>query len=536
MATNPRETRSGESLLHHRSALAGRPLRELLATPGRVGDMTLRSGSVVIDLSRSRADATTLTLLTELVDELDIPAQLRAMCAGERVNHTEDRPALHTALRLPPEERLVVDGHDIAREVQGVYQRIDDFVTAVHSGKWRGGTGERITSVVNIGIGGSDLGPRMVTRALRRHHLPGIDVRFVANVDPADLTYALAGLRPENTLFVVVSKTFTTVETLANARAARDWITQAMNKEAVAQHMVAVTAATSRAVEFGVSDTAVFGFWDWVGGRFSVSSPVGLAIELAVGPESMREFRAGMRSVDEDLLNQPARDNGAVMLGMLDVWYSTFCDYTSRAVVPYSQDLELLPAHLQQLQMESNGKSTTFDGEPVTWRTSPSVWGTSGTNGQHAYFQLLHQGTEVIPVDFIGVLDPQADERSLLVQANLLAQASALAIGRTAAEVSSDHVDPDLVAHRTMPGNRPSSLLLLPDSSPRAIGQLIALYEHRTVVAGLAWGINPFDQWGVELGKQLANALLPALSGEPLPPGSDAATAATLKRMRSPSA
>ena len=525
------ETEAGRALGSHHHSLATVPLRRLLAQPGRVEQLTRSAGDLVIDFTRARADATTLSMLCDLADELQIPKWLHAMARGEAVNTTEHRPALHTALRLPPGGSLIVDGVDIAAQVAATNERVSAFVEAVHSGAWRGSTGERIRSVVNIGIGGSDLGPRTVVQALRHHHLPDIDVRFVSNVDPADLGSLLPLLDPATTIFLVVSKTFTTIETLTNAKAARHWLTEHLGVDAVAQHVVAVTAATDRAVSFGIQPAGVFGFWDWVGGRFSLSSPVGLAIELAVGSDAMTELRAGMHVVDQHVLDTPPPDHGALLLGMLDVWYTTYFGVTSKAVVPYSQDLSLLPAHLQQLQMESNGKSTTRDGEPVQWRTSPSVWGAAGTNGQHAFFQMLHQGTGLIPIDFVGVVSAESDADTKLLQANLVAQAAALAIGRSADELRADGVSEALVPHRTMPGNHPSTMVLLPDLSPFSVGQLIALYEHATVVAGLAWGINPFDQWGVELGKQLAAELLPVFNGSPPPEHTDPATLATLRAL-----
>jgi glucose-6-phosphate isomerase len=535
VVTDPRETAAGRALQRNKSELADTSLRELLGAEGRVEAMTLRTGDLSVDLSRARANSQTLSLLCELALEVDLPGRLRAMTEGQHINSTEDRPALHTALRLPPGTGLVVDGRDVAAEVQAVYSRMHAFTGEIHEGRWRGHTGQRITTVVNIGIGGSDLGPRMVVRALRQHHVEGIEVRFASNVDPADLAATVSDLDPASTLFVVVSKTFTTVETLTNARAARHWLTDSLGPEAVGQHMVAVSAATDRAVEFGIKQDAVFGFWDWVGGRYSLSSPVGLAIELAIGSDAMRDFRAGMHVIDTELTKTPLSQNAACLLGLLDVWYSTFWELTSKAVVPYAQDLELLPAHMQQLQMESNGKSTTVAGDPVTWRTCPSVWGTPGTNGQHAYFQLLHQGTDIVPVDFIGVMSGD-DEASALLKANLVAQASTLALGRSAEELRADGVNESLIPHRTMPGNRPSTMILLPDLQPGSVGQLIALYEHSTAVAGLVWGINPFDQWGVELGKQRASALLPALTGGDVPAGTDPATAATLAALRRASA
>jgi glucose-6-phosphate isomerase len=534
--TGPLQTHSGASLQAHLTELNSQPLRELLRQPGRVEAFTFTAGDLTIDLSRARADEATLSLLVDLAEELEVPQLLQAMMRGDIVNVAEHRPALHTACRLPRDAALVVDGVDVATEVRQVYDRIDEFVDSVHEGRWLGATGNRIESVVNIGIGGSDLGPRTVVRALRAHAVPGISVHFVANVDPADLTAVLEGLNPETTLFVIVSKTFTTVETLSNARVARQWLTAALGDDAVSSHMVAVSAEVERAVEFGISADAVFGFWDWVGGRYSLSSPVGLSIQLAIGSNGMRQLRAGMHHVDLDLVTQPPANNGALMLGMLDVWYSTFCDYRTKAVIPYAQDLELLPAHFQQLQMESNGKSVTRDGEPVFWHTCPTVWGSPGTNGQHAFFQLLHQGTESVIIDLIGVIEQPDDQRATLLQANLVAQSAALANGQTAEELRATGLDPAVIPHRLMPGNRPSTVISLPRLDPSGIGQLIALYEHSTVVAGLAWGISPFDQWGVELGKALATQLAPALAGGPIPDGTDPATAETIARLRRPSA
>ncbi len=532
---DPRQTQAGRALQSHIAQLDEHPLRDLLHQPGRVAHLTFESGDLTVDITRARADETVVGLLADLAGELQIPQALQAMVRGDIVNSTEHRPALHTALRLPPEQALSVGDEDIAGEVKAVYQRVDAFVDAVHDGTWRGHTGKRIESVVNIGIGGSDLGPRMAVRALRQFHKPNLTVRFVANVDPADLSAVLANLDPETTIVVIVSKTFTTIETLTNAQAARSWLTDSLGNDAVGSHMVAVSAATQRAVDFGIAEAAVFGFWDWVGGRFSLSSPVGLSIQLAVGTEAMRELRAGMHRVDVDLVTQPTSSNGALMLGMLDVWYSTFLQYRDKAIVAYAQDLELFPAHLQQLLMESNGKSVTRDGDQVTWLTSPAVWGATGTNGQHAFFQMLHQGTDHVALDLIGVIKQPDDQRALLLQANLLAQASALANGQSSADLIAAGLDHAVVPHRTMPGNRPSTVVLLPRLDPYCLGQLIALYEAATVVSGFAWGINPFDQWGVELGKQVASSLLPAVAGGPLPAGIDPATKATLDRLRSTS-
>jgi len=474
----------------------------------------------------------TLSQLAAIADEERIGERLQAMADGEIVNATERRAALHTALRQSTDTVITVDGDDVIPEVAAVQDRVTAFVEAVASGERRGGTGETIRSVVVIGIGGSDLGPRMVAAATRTFHTGRFDVHFVANVDPAELDAVLAPLDPRSTLVVVISKTFTTVETLANARAARQWLVAAVGEDNIGHHVCAVTTATDLAAEFGVSPDAVFGFWDWVGGRYSLSSPVGIGIEFAVGSEGMRNLRAGMHEVDKVVLSTPAPANAAVLLGMLDIWYGNYFGVATKAVIPYSQDLALLPTHLQQLQMESNGKSVTAEGEPVEWSTSPIVWGAPGTNGQHAFFQLLHQGTQLVPIDLIGVRAIHGNDRSDLLQANLLAQAAALALGRDADELRAQGVPEELVPHKTMPGNRPTTLIWLPDLSPRDVGALIALYEHATVVAGMVWQIDPFDQWGVERGKELAHELLPlvAQSGaEPAGAAVDASTAASLR-------
>jgi len=533
---DPTQTTAGLALREHHKHIGSQHLRDLLQQPHRATGMTRSMGNLQVDFSRARADTNTLALLSDLASELQIEQKLKAMVSGVHLNTTENRAALHTALRLSDDDELVVDGADVAAEVSRVKQRMSQFVDSVHSGQWQGATGKRITDVVNIGIGGSDLGPRMVVQALRTSWVPGIHVHFVSNVDPADLDAVLAALDPASTLFVVVSKTFTTVETLSNAVAAREWIVDALGQQATANHMVAVSANDSGAQEFGIAPEAVFGFWDWVGGRYSLSSPVGLAIELAIGPKAMREFRLGMNEIDRAVVTTPTRDNAAIILGLLDFWYTEYFDVDSKAIIPYSQDLALFPAHMQQLQMESNGKSVTSEGKPVAWRTSPSVWGAPGTNGQHAFFQMLHQGTNLVPLDFIGVRPPtQAANdggRGALLVANFVAQAAVLAIGRTAAELSADGVAPELIPHKLMPGNRPTTVILLPDLRPQSVGQLVAMYEHATVVAGFCWGINPFDQWGVELGKQMSQQLLPALEGQEVPPGTDASTAATIAAIR----
>jgi glucose-6-phosphate isomerase len=493
--------------------------------------MTVAAGPLTVDFSRMLGDATTLQLLADLAVELEVPHQLAAMASGAVVNVTEKRSALHTALRADPSRAIIVDGADVLPDVTDTSRRVSEYVEAVTSGARRGASGERITDVVVIGIGGSDLGPRMVAAATRAHHTGAVRVHFVANVDPAELDAVLLDLDPARSVVVVISKTFTTVETLANASAARRWLVDGVGESGVSAHLCAVTTAVELATGFGVPADAVFGFRDWVGGRFSLSSAVGIGIEFAVGSDGMRTLREGMRAVDDALLADPAPVNAALLLGMLDVWYAQFFGTTSKAVIPYAQDLALLPDHLQQLQMESNGKSVTAAGDPVTWPTSPVVWGAPGTNGQHAFFQLLHQGTHLVPVDLIGVRSTVGSDRAELLQANLLAQAAALALGQTAAALEAAGTHPTLVPHKVMPGNRPSTLIWLPDLSPHSVGALVALYEHATAASGFAWGINPFDQWGVERGKELANGLLPAVTGGTAPEGSDAATLASLDHL-----
>ncbi|MCZ3386068.1 MAG: glucose-6-phosphate isomerase, partial [Actinomycetia bacterium] len=394
---------AGEALRRHQAALAEIHLRDLLTNTDRPASMTLAAGPLTVDFSRMLGDATTLQLLAELADELNVPQQVAAMTSGSLVNTTEGRAALHTALRASADPPIILDGQDVLPDVAETAARVSDFVEGVTSGIHRGATGHPITDVVVIGIGGSDLGPRMVTAATRQHHIGQVRVHFVANVDPAELDAILPRLAPASTLVVVVSKTFTTVETLANATAAREWLVADIGEVGLTLHLAAVTTADDSAATFGVPADAVFGFHDWVGGRFSLSSAVGIGIEFAIGREGMRSLRAGMRAVDDTLLTEPAGQNAALLLGMLDVWYTQYFRTTSKAVVPYAQDLALLPSHLQQLQMESNGKSVTTHGDDVSWLTSPVVWGAPGTNGQHAFFQLLHQGTSLIPVDFIGV-------------------------------------------------------------------------------------------------------------------------------------
>jgi glucose-6-phosphate isomerase len=511
------------ALVAHHAALRDAHLRDLFAAdPGRAERMTVEGADLVLDYSKNRLTDETIGLLVALAERRGLGDRIEAMFRGERINVTENRPVLHVALRMPREARLVVDGVDVVAEVHAVLDRMAAFAEAVRSGRWRGHTGAPIRAIVNIGIGGSDLGPRMATEALAPFADRRLTVRFVANVDGADLHEAVADLDPRRTLFVVSSKTFATQETLMNARAARAWLVEGLggDEAAVARHFVAVSTAADRVRAFGIDPANMFGFWDWVGGRYSVDSAIGLSLMLAIGPDRFREFLAGFRAMDLHFRETPFERNLPVLLGLIGCWYVDFFGAETQAIVPYSRYLERLPAYLQQLDMESNGKSVTVDGTPVEVATGPIVWGTPGTNGQHAYFQLLHQGTRLVPVDVIGFLRPPAPlagDPTILahhdaLMANCFAQTEALAFGRPAAEVAAEGVPPELVPHRTFPGNRPTNTILGPELSPRTLGALIALYEHKVFVQGTIWGIDCFDQWGVELGKVLAGRIEPELA------------------------
>ncbi|MEV6333271.1 glucose-6-phosphate isomerase [Nocardia vinacea] len=517
-------------LHEHHAAVAGRHLREFFAEdPDRGRELIVGVGDLHIDYSKHRVTRETLHLLVELAHEAGVAERRDAMYRGDHINTSEDRAVEHIALRLPEGESVVVDGADAGAEVHEVLRRMGEFTDAVRSGAWRGATGERIKTVVNIGIGGSDLGPDMVHRALRHYADAGIGARFVSNVDPADLLAKLDGLDPATTLFIVASKTFSTLETLTNATAARRWLVAALGEDAVAKHFVAVSTNAERVAEFGIDTANMFGFWDWVGGRYSVDSAIGLSVMATIGKERFAEFLAGMHTVDRHFATEPLDRNGPVLLGLLGIWYSNFFGAESRAVLPYSNDLSRFPAYLQQLTMESNGKSVRADGTPVTTSTGEIFWGEPGTNGQHAFYQLLHQGTRLIPADFIGFAQPTADLPTIdgtgsmhdILMSNLFAQTKVLAFGKTADEIAAEGTDPKVVPHKVMPGNRPSTTILAPQLTPSVVGQLIALYEHQVFVEGTIWGIDSFDQWGVELGKQQALALAPLLtsSEEPQPQG-----------------
>ena len=514
-------------------------LRELFdADPERGRRMSVTAGDLHVDLSKHLVTDEILHALTELAHAARLPAQRAAMFRGDRINTTEDRSVLHTALRLPADAELVVDGSDVVADVHAVLARMTDLADRVRSGEWTGYTGERIDTVVNIGIGGSDLGPVMVDAALRDLQTAGIRARYVSNVDPADLTATLAEINPATTLVVVASKTFTTQETMANAHAARRHFIEALRSEdAIASHFVAVSTAADKVADFGIAADNMFGFWDWVGGRYSVSSAIGLSVMITAGPAAFVEMLEGFHTMDLHFATEAPEHNAPVLMALLGIWYTCFLGAQSKAVIPYSQDLHRFPAYLQQLTMESLGKSVRLDGSDVTYPTGEVYWGEPGTNGQHAFFQLLHQGTQLVPVDFIGVARPAADlaadvpgsaepvSMHDMLMANLFAQSRVLAFGKTEEEVLADGVDPALAPHKVMPGNRPSTTILAPSLSPSVVGQLIALYEHIVFTQAAILGINAFDQWGVELGKAQAGELLSALTAETHPePGFDSST------------
>ena len=507
--------------------------------PGRVARFSFEAADLHVDLSKNLVDDRILAALLRLAEETGVADRYAAMLRGEHINTTEDRAVLHTALRRPAgaSPALVVDGQDVDRDVHEVLDAMAAFAERVRSGEWTGVTGKKVETVVNIGIGGSDLGPAMVSAALEPYADAGISARFVSNIDPFDLAAKTKDLDPETTLVVVASKTFTTLETLTNARLARDWLWAGLEaagaidrspgvqqdqqrKDAVAHHFVAVSTALDKVEAFGIDPANAFGFWDWVGGRYSVDSAIGLSLMIELGPDAFREFLAGFHAIDEHVASTPLASNVPVLMGLLNVWYTNFLGAQSHAVLPYAQQLSRFAAYLQQLTMESNGKRVRWDGSPVTTETGEIFWGEPGTNGQHAFYQLIHQGTRLIPADFIAFVNPAYaltdDGRDVhgLFLANFLAQTKALAFGKTAEEVEAEGTTGALVAARTFPGNRPTTSIFAPALTPRVLGELIALYEHITFTQGAIWGINSFDQWGVELGKQLALQIAPAVEGD----------------------
>ncbi|GAA3987230.1 glucose-6-phosphate isomerase [Streptomyces sp. NBC_01352] len=518
-------------------------LRELFATdPGRAERYVVRVGDLRIDYSKHLITDETLALLQELAAATDVFGLRDAMADGERINITEDRAVLHTALRAPANAVIEVDGENVVPKVHAVLDQMTSFANRVRSGEWTGHTGRRIRNVVNIGIGGSDLGPAMAYEALRAYTARDLTFRFVSNVDGADLHEAVRDLDPAETLFIVASKTFTTIETITNATSARSWLLHGPGglgeDKAVAKHFVALSTNAEKVTEFGIDPDNMFQFWDWVGGRYSFDSAIGLSLMIAIGPDHFLEMLDGFRIVDEHFRNEPAEDNAPLILGLLGVWYGNFFDAQSHAVLPYSHYLSKFTAYLQQLDMESNGKSVDRDGKAVEWQTGPVVWGTPGTNGQHAYYQLIHQGTKVIPADLIGFARPVgelSDELKAqhdLLMANLFAQGQALAFGKTADEVRAEGVAEHQVAHRTFQGNHPTTTILAKELTPSVLGQLIALYEHKVFVQGAIWNIDSFDQWGVELGKVLAKRVEPALTEGADVPGLDPSTAALVATYR----
>lgn len=501
--------------------------------PGRAGDLTYQACDLHVDLSKNLLTAEVIAKLLELAEETGVLERRDQMFAGERINVTENRSVLHTALRRPEGETLAVDGKDVVEPVHEVLKRMYVFADRVRSGEWTGISGKPLTSIVNIGIGGSDLGPVMVYEALKPYVKEGMEARFISNIDPTDVGEKLKGLDPETTLVIVTSKTFTTLETLTNARLVRSWflktlveggaldeVSSAKAGAAVEKHFVAVSTALDRVAEFGIDPTNAFGFWDWVGGRYSVSSAVGLSLAIVLGPPNFQKFLDGLHAMDRHFSDSPAEKNVPLLMGLLNVWYVNFLGADSHAVLPYSQYLHRFPAYLQQMTMESNGKRVRWDGSVVSYDTGEVFWGEPGTNGQHAFFQLLHQGTRLIPSDFIAFANPEwplkdgdADVHELFLS-NFFAQTKALAFGKTEEEVRAEGTREDLVSARVFTGNRPSTSIMAPKLTPEVLGQLVALYEHLTFVQGAVWGIDSFDQWGVELGKVLAMRILPAIEGD----------------------
>ncbi|MFF5568694.1 glucose-6-phosphate isomerase [Streptomyces sp. NPDC012623] len=526
----------------HREQLGGTGLRELFAAdPARGTGYTLRVGDLHLDYSKHLVTGETLGLLRELAAATGVAELRDAMFRGEKINTTEDRAVLHTALRAPRDAVIEVDGQNVVPAVHAVLDRMSAFADRIRSGEWTGHTGRPIKNIVNVGIGGSDLGPAMAYEALRSFTDRELTVRFVSNVDGADLHEAVRDLDPAETLFIIASKTFTTIETITNATSARDWLLTGLraDQSAVAKHFVALSTNAEKVSGFGIDTANMFEFWDWVGGRYSYDSAIGLSLMIAIGPDRFREMLDGFHLVDEHFRTAPPEENAPLLLGLLGVWYGAFFDAQSHAVLPYSHYLSKFTAYLQQLDMESNGKSVDRDGHPVEWQTGPVVWGTPGTNGQHAYYQLIHQGTKVIPADFIGFARPVDDlppglvAQHDLLMANFFAQTQALAFGKTPEEVRAEGVPEELVPHKTFRGDHPTTTILAGSLTPSVLGQLIALYEHKVFVQGAVWNIDSFDQWGVELGKVLAKKIEPVLTGEAEGEGLDASTAALVATYRS---
>ncbi len=546
-ATNPSSSTlvrrpQWQALHRHAGSQQARQLRELFADdPGRGERLHAEAAGLYLDYSKQRVTDETLRLLLDLAGACDLDERIAAMFRGDRINTTEDRAALHVALRAPVGTRIEVDGIDVVADVHAVLDRMAAFTMRVHSGAWTGHTGRRIRNVVSIGIGGSDLGPVMAYEALRHYSQREMTFRFVSNVDGTDFVEATRDLDPAETLFIVCSKTFTTLETLANARAARAWCLQGLGEAdagtsaAVAKHFVAVSTNAAAVVAFGIDADNMFGFWDWVGGRYSMESAIGLSTMLAIGPEHYREMLAGFHAMDEHFRHTPLDRNLPALMGLIAVWNANFLGAATVAVLPYAHYLKRFPAYLQQLAMESNGKHVSRDGSPVDYATGPIYWGEPGTNGQHSFYQLIHQGTHLVPCDFIGFcqpLNPLGEQHDLLM-ANLFAQSEALAFGKSAAEVAAEGTPAALVAHRAFEGNRPSNTILAERLTPHALGALVALYEHSVFVQGVIWDIDSFDQWGVELGKALATRTAEEITSSAEPAlDHDSSTNALIRRYR----
>ena len=520
--------------------------------PERAQKWTKKVGDLYIDLSKNLINEETLNQLLELADQTEVFPLRDAMLRGDRINVTENRSVLHTALRRAPGEELIVDGRNVVADVREVLDRVYSFANRVRSGEWLGVTGKRVATVVNVGIGGSDLGPVMAYEALKPYVQEGLECRFISNIDPTDVGETTKDLDPETTLVIVASKTFTTLETITNAHAVRDWFLKSLRekgiigddpeqeKEAISKHFVAVSTALDKVAEFGIDPANAFGFWSWVGGRYSVDSAVGTVLAVAIGPENFADFLSGFHTVDEHFATKAPAENVPMLMGLLNVWYVNFFKAGSHAILPYAQYLHRFPAYLQQLTMESNGKSVRWDGSPVTTETGEVFWGEPGTNGQHAFYQLIHQGTQLIPADFIAVANPAhptkdggVDVHELFLS-NYLAQTAALAFGKTADEVRAEGTAEEIVPARVFAGNKPTTSILAPALTPAVVGELIALYEHITFTQGIVWGIDSFDQWGVELGKKLALEIAPAVQGdEEALAGQDASTRGLITRYRS---
>jgi glucose-6-phosphate isomerase len=527
-----------QALAKHHREIEPLHLRQLFADdPGRSERFSQEAVGLFFDYSKNRITDETLRLLVNLAQECKLNERIEAMFRGERINITENRPVLHVALRAPAKEVIEVDGKNVVPDVHAVLDKMANFAERVRSGKWVGHTGKRIKNVVNIGIGGSDLGPVMAYEALRHYSDRNLTFRFDSNVDGTDFAEATQGLDPAETLFIVASKTFTTLETMTNAETAREWLVAGLggDKAAVAKHFVALSTNAEKVAAFGIDTANMFGFWDWVGGRYSMESAIGLSTMIAIGPENFREMLAGSHEMDVHFRTTPLERNLPALMGLLGIWYNNFFDAQTVAVLPYDQYLKRFPAYLQQLTMESNGKQTTLDGEHIEYQTGPVYWGEPGTNGQHSFYQLIHQGTKLIPCDFIAFgksLNPLGPHHDILA-ANVFAQTEALAFGKTAEEVRKEGTPDWLVPHRVFPGNRPSNTILIERLTPAVLGKLVALYEHSVFTQGIVWNIDSFDQWGVELGKVLAQRIIPELTAVTEPPlKHDSSTNELIRRYR----